>query len=109
MLGAYYLDAGLTACQTLLVDLFEPWLARFAAEPQSKDPKTRLQEWLQSHGLSLPQYAVTETHGAAHDQEFTVECTVHGLDERVIGRGRSRRSAEQAAAEEVLMRLERGK
>ena len=67
-----------------------------------KDAKTLLQEYLQGHKIALPQYSVIATHGAAHNQQFEVECTVPKLEVRVFGTGASRRAAEQAAAKLAL-------
>lgn len=67
-----------------------------------KDAKTLLQEFLQSKKISLPTYNVVATHGAAHSQEFEVECLVPKLNVQVFGRGGSRRAGEQAAARLAL-------
>jgi ribonuclease-3 len=67
-----------------------------------KDAKTLLQEYLQGHKIALPTYTVVATHGAAHNQQFEVECTVPKLDVKVSGSGASRRAAEQAAAKKAL-------
>lgn len=69
---------------------------------QTKDPKTRLQEYLQGRHLPLPSYLVVQVRGEAHDQEFTIHRRVSGLSEPVVGTGSSRRKAEQAAAEQAL-------
>ena len=57
-----------------------------------------LQEFLQGKKIALPQYNVVATHGAAHNQEFEIECLVPKLDIQVFGTGGSRRAGEQAAA-----------
>ena len=67
-----------------------------------KDPKTRLQEHLQSKRLELPRYDVLSVEGEAHNQSFTVECVVEALDKQAQGQGASRRKAEQAAAKKLL-------
>jgi len=66
-----------------------------------KDPKTRLQEWLQSKGEPLPQYEVTRETGEPHNREYEVSCTVAGLDV-FVGVGTGRRRAEQMAAQMAL-------
>ena len=68
-------------------------------ETLGKDPKTLLQEYLQSRKLALPKYSVVATEGEAHQQQFHVECTVPELNIRTVGAGASRRSAEQEAAQ----------
>ncbi|MGL4733515.1 MAG: putative dsRNA-binding protein, partial [Enterovibrio sp.] len=72
---------------------------------EQKDPKTRLQEFLQGQRAPLPVYNVVKIQGEAHDQLFTIECNVVGLDAPVLGSGSSRRKAEQAAAEAALQML----
>src|SRR6185312_14048020 len=67
-----------------------------------KDAKTLLQEFLQGKKIALPQYNVVATHGAAHNQEFEVECLVPKLEIQVFGTGGSRRAGEQAAAKRAL-------
>ena len=71
-----------------------------------KDAKTLLQEFLQSRKLALPIYAVVATHGAAHSQQFEVECSVPSLEIKVVAAGSSRRAAEQSAAKLALVEAE---
>ena len=63
-----------------------------------KDPKTRLQEWLQARHLPVPDYRIVEVSGEAHAQRFTAECSIPALGVATQGTGNSRRIAEQAAA-----------
>jgi ribonuclease III len=70
-----------------------------------KDPKTLLQEYLQGRKIALPQYNVVTITGEAHEQHFEVECLIPALSVRALGEGGSRRSAEQAAADNVLQGL----
>ena len=70
-----------------------------------KDPKTRLQEQLQSRGLVLPRYALEEVGGEPHEQWFVASCEAPDLELRATGRGSSRRRAEQEAAQRVLEAL----
>ncbi len=110
LVGAFYLDAGLTPCRSWLLDLLADRLDHVSNEETAKDPKTELQEMLQARGLPLPAYAVLEVSGAAHEQSFTVRCRVPGLEETATGTGGSRREAEQSAARRslALLRGERG-
>ena len=64
-----------------------------------KDPKTRLQEWLQARRWPVPEYVVVATSGEPHEQRFTVECRIPSLTIVASGEGSSRRAAEQAAAD----------
>lgn len=100
--GALYLDGGLEAARRIVAGLVEPRIARLPDAASLKDPKTRLQEYLQSRGLPLPRYEVERTEGEAHDQTFWVVCEVSALGRRVSGTGSSRRRAEQDAAGRVL-------
>ncbi len=103
--GAVFLDGGLPAAQRVIEMLFEPRIAALPAPDALKDAKTRLQEYLQSRGLSLPRYAVERVEGEAHAQAFWVVCEVTVLNVRAQGSGSSRRRAEQEAAEGVLRLL----
>jgi len=98
LLGAVFLDRGFDAACGVVGRLYAGLLDRADPLELGKDPKTRLQEWLQARRMALPQYAVVATRGEAHAQTFEVECQVHALAVRTRGTGVSRRSAEQSAA-----------
>jgi len=98
IIGAVYLDAGFIAAERMILALYEPLLQNLDPKTIAKDPKTQLQEYLQSRKLPLPQYEVLVIRGEAHEQEFEVECIIPGLNIRSLGEGHSRRSAEQNAA-----------
>ncbi|MEI5998890.1 ribonuclease III [Paraburkholderia bengalensis] len=102
ILGAIFLDGGFDAAQTVIKRLYVPILDHIDPRTLGKDAKTLLQEYLQGHKIPLPTYTVVATHGAAHNQQFEVECTVPKLDVKVSGSGASRRAAEQAAAKKAL-------
>jgi ribonuclease-3 len=102
ILGAIFLDGGFEAAQTVIKRLYVPILDHIDPRTLGKDAKTLLQEYLQGHKIALPTYTVIATHGAAHNQQFEVECTVPKLDVKVSGSGASRRAAEQAAAKKAL-------
>lgn len=102
VLGAVFLDGGFDAAQTVIKRLYVPILDHIDPRTLGKDSKTLLQEYLQGHKIALPTYTVVATHGAAHNQQFEVECTVPKLDVKVSGSGASRRAAEQAAAKKAL-------
>jgi ribonuclease-3 len=78
--------------------LYEPFLAHLDPRHSGKDAKTALQEFLQGRRLALPQYQLRATRGEAHAQEFEVECLIPELGISTLGRGPSRRAAEQEAA-----------
>ena len=98
--GAVYLDGGLNACRALILNLYQEGLAGLASADESKDPKTRLQEYLQARQQPLPVYSVLEVRGEPHAQSFTVECAI--ANRRAVAVGSSRRKAEQDAARQVL-------
>jgi ribonuclease-3 len=78
------------------------------AGPPRKDPKTRLQEWLQGHGEPLPHYELLAEHGEEHARRFEVACVIESPRAlRFEGSGGSRRAAEQMAAEAALAELVR--
>ncbi len=104
--GAVFLDAGYEAARGTVRRTFGDALERLDALAPAKDAKTRLQELLQGRRHRLPQYRVVATRGAAHKQTFEVECVAEGLGLRATGSGKSRRDAEQAAAEKLLGLLE---
>ena len=103
ILGAIYLDGGADVCRDRILQWFGSRLLSIQPGVQ-KDSKTLLQEFLQGRRLALPVYEVTEILGDAHDQTFTVKCTVDGMS-AVIASGSSRRKAEQDCAQLVLERL----
>lgn len=103
--GAIFLDSDIDTVQGVILRLYRNRLEKADPSKALKDPKTRLQEHLQSRSMALPDYEVTDIKGKSHAQTFTVTCRVDGLDEAVVAQGSSRRKAEQAAAEEVLSRL----
>jgi ribonuclease III len=102
LFGAIFLDAGFDAARDVIRALYIPILDTVDPKTLGKDAKTLLQEYLQGKKLALPQYNVVATHGAAHNQEFEIECLVPKLDIQVFGTGGSRRAGEQAAAKLAL-------
>ena len=106
VLGAIYLDGGFESCRQVIVDLFTEKLDAIDDIDQLKDPKTRLQEYLQSRRMPLPEYSVVEIEGESHAQSFRVRCTVSDTGiESTEGQAKSRRRAEQDAAGKMLVQL----
>ncbi len=105
LFGAIFLDQGLETCRQCLLPMLTPRLSQ-VRESAPKDPKTRLQEYLQSRAMPTPEYLVIATQGAAHEQEFLVECQASALNITAQGSGTSRRRAEQSAAQKLLDGLE---
>jgi ribonuclease-3 len=106
--GAVFVDGGYDAACAVVQKCYGEVLARADPASLGKDPKTRLQEWLQGRRMAVPEYVVVATSGEAHAQVFDVECRIAALDLVAIGRGGSRRAAEQAAAESALASIEAG-
>ncbi len=106
ILGAIYLDSDIAAVEQVILRLFSERLAAVNSQTALKDPKTRLQEYLQSRQLPLPLYEVVQITGKAHAQTFTVSCRVEGLEQALTASGSSRRKAEQTAAQLILDKLE---
>lgn len=108
IIGAVYLDSDLDTCKQLILTWFQQHLAVIKPGVH-KDPKTRLQEYLQGQKIALPVYEVVEIKGKSHDQIFTVCCTTEVLKDKVITKATSRRKAEQAAAQQVLDKINHDK
>jgi ribonuclease-3 len=106
LICAMYLDAGIEVCRQRVLHLLGPALARLQPGETLKDPKTRLQEWLQSRALERPQYHLVSEQEQAGVWHFEVECRAPSLPDPLRGSGGTRRAAEQAAAAAVLERLQ---
>lgn len=105
VLGAVLLDGGPTAAEAVIDLMFADQFASLPDAAALKDPKTRLQEWLQARALPLPSYVVTAVHGRDHEQTFIVDCEVRDKHAHTTGQGQSRRRAEQEAAAAMLVVL----
>ncbi|PQJ95514.1 ribonuclease III [Chromatium okenii] len=105
VLGAIYLDGGFTAARQVVLALFADRLNATSATQSGKDPKTQLQEWLQSRRRALPEYVVVTVAGDQHNQSFTVRCQLSDALIYSLGTGSSRRRAEQSAAELMLEQI----
>ena len=99
LFGAVFLDGGFDAARGVIVACYADVLRDADPATIGKDPKTKLQEWLQARRRPVPEYVVIATRGEAHEQQFTVECRIPGMGIVASGEGGSRRAAEQAAAE----------
>ena len=98
LIGAIFLDGGFASVGDAVKRVYRALLAGLDPQDLGKDPKTLLQELLQARRIALPQYAVLATRGAAHSQNFEVECVIPALSVRTTGSGSNRRAAEQEAA-----------
>ncbi|TAH49322.1 MAG: ribonuclease III [Betaproteobacteria bacterium] len=103
--AAVHLDAGFEAARAVIDGLYVPLLNEVDPRRPAKDAKTALQEWLQGRRKDLPVYTMHQVLGEAHAQEFEVACEIPQLGIRTLGRGGSRRAAEQQSAELALAAL----
>jgi ribonuclease-3 len=109
IMGALLKDQGVDACSEWIRSLFAKKLAGLDLNNWSKDPKTQLQEFLQSRKIDLPVYELVKMSGAAHAQVFSVKCTTVFIDKPCLGSGVSRKKAEQSAAEKMLKIIRKNK
>jgi ribonuclease-3 len=100
--GAVFLDAGFDAARAMVERVFAARLESLPDARALRDPKTRLQEWLQARKMSLPRYELIDVTGKDHRQRFEVSCTVEELSQATEGSASSRRKAEQKAAGKML-------
>lgn len=105
IIGAIFLDAGIHICQERILSWYDNRLNSLALDATQKDPKTRLQEYMQANHLPLPDYQIVEVIGDPHNPSFHVQCKIILLEEPVMGIANSRRKAEQNAAESILKAL----
>ena len=104
LLGAVFLDGGLTAATQVIKPLIKPRIVR-ASKHAGHDFKSRLQEYLHAQKGGPPEYVLSAMEGPEHDRYYTVEVIIDG---RVHGQGhgRTKKAAEQAAAKVALETLE---
>ncbi len=105
VIGAVYLDAGFEKAASLVHRLFDKVEINPEMPAAAKDAKTELQELLQGKKLKLPAYNVMSITGAAHRQNFEVQCAIEQMQREARGFGGSRRAAEQEAATAMLKLL----
>jgi ribonuclease-3 len=101
IIGAVFLDAGYAAAKAVVEGAFADRMMAFRKPPSN--PKAMLQEWTLARGLGIPTYAVAEQFGPHHAPRFRISVTVEGL-EPAVGTGSSKRTAEQDAAQNLLVR-----
>ena len=104
VIGAIFLDGGIDPCRICILKWFDSRLKNLKMSGK-KDPKTELQELMQSRSQSLPIYKIINISGEAHKQKFKIECHVNGLKKSTEGLGATKRDAEKEAAEKALMEL----
>ncbi|MGQ0619699.1 MAG: ribonuclease III [Panacagrimonas sp.] len=102
IIGAVFLDGGFDAAREVCLRQFEPELAHLPDAESLKDPKTRLQEWLQGRCRPLPVYEVLSESGPPHRRNFRVCARLVDTERVTEASAASRRIAEQRAAEALL-------
>ncbi len=105
--GAVYLDSGFDEAKRIIHNAFAGRLVQIPDSAEQRDPKTRLQELVQSRKIALPDYQVEKVEGKAHQQTFSVRCTIEELDASTKGQGTTRRDAEQESAQHMLALLDK--
>lgn len=105
--AAVFLDGGFSACQQLILRLYNVRLNDNLTELNLKDAKTQLQEHLQAHKHTLPEYTLLFWDENSNPPVFQISCTLKSLGLKETGQGETRRKAEQDAAQKLLTMLER--
>lgn len=104
IIGAITLDSDVEQARSCVLSWYKERLDNLRTL-DLKDPKTRLQEYLQAKKYSLPQYKVVSVNGKEHAQIFQVDCFVQELNFNISSEGSSRRIAEQKGAELMLEKI----
>jgi ribonuclease-3 len=105
IIGAVMLDSDYKQTENYILNLYQEKLKEMSINMASKDPKTTLQEWLQSRGHKTPEYEVTSSTGKDHAKLYWIECKVEYESVCLTGQGASRKKAEQDAASKVLDKI----
>ncbi len=106
LIAAIFLDSNFEIAQQFILSIFNDKLKSISSiNISTKDAKTTLQEYLQSHKRPLPVYEILSTTGEAHQQTFTIRCRVQSLGIETLGTSTNRKKAEQVAAKAFLEKL----
>lgn len=105
IIGAVYLDSDIETIRSLILNWYQSRLDQISPGIKQKDSKTRLQEYVQGIHQERPLYLILEVTGNNHEQEFLIQCKLENDDNAYLGRGLSRRKAEQVAAQAALDQL----
>lgn len=102
--GALFIDSGIEITKNFLIEVFTQKIQILEKERSFKDPKSLLQEFVQSRKQNSPMYKVLKEHGPAHSKIFTMGVFIEG---KIIGQGdgKSKQEAEENAAVEALEKL----
>ncbi|QJC29913.1 ribonuclease III [Enterobacteriaceae endosymbiont of Plateumaris sericea] len=105
LIGSICIDSNINIVEKIILKWYKLRLKKIIPGNNQKDPKTKLQEYLQRSHLPLPYYFILQINGEVHNQKFTIQCKINGISEIITGIGSSRRKAEQSAAEQALIKL----
>lgn len=106
--GAVFLDQGFAAAKAVIESVYAQRLRELPDVAELRDPKTRLQEWLQARKMGLPVYEVVAVSGKQHQQKISVTCAVQEKPATTSGESTTRRKAEQKAARKMFALLTGG-
>jgi len=107
IMGAIIKDQGTASSKAWILHLFADRINALRLDNWQKDPKTRLQEYMQARKLDIPSYTLISQSGLPHEQTFKVECSVALFNKKFTGAGVSRKKAEQQSAELMLEQIAR--
>ena len=107
VIGAVYLLKGFEFTANFLAELYAEPLQQLPQVDELKDPKTRLQELMQSRQIDVPEYVVVDEWGAGNNKHFKVECCIPEINLTAIGEGKSKKKAEQIAARSMIDSIEK--
>lgn len=100
--GAVFLDTGFDPAKEIINRVYEERYRELPDVGDLRDPKTRLQEWLQARKMALPNYELVKVSGEDHKRRFIVSCTVVEESASTDGDSTTRRKAEQKAAQRMI-------
>jgi ribonuclease-3 len=103
--GAVFIDSGFDAAKDVIARVYEQRYRDLPDVEDLRDPKTRLQEWLQGRGMVLPVYELVDESGQDHKKRFVVSCSVTERALNSKGESTTRRKAEQKAARKMIEQL----
>jgi ribonuclease-3 len=106
LIAVIYLESGLDVCRDVVLGWLDSRLTNLAADRTNKDPKTKLQELMQSKGAPLPEYTIVTVTGASHNQQITVACHVSEPNLTTTATARNRKLAEKKSASLALEQLQ---
>ena len=104
--GAIFLDSDFTVVNRVILELYRERLDNIKPSDSLKDPKTRLQEYLQKRGKTLPKYELIKTIGKDHNAVFVVNCALEEPQMQCEQTAKSIKRAEQMCAQLILEKLQ---